>query len=538
MNRSYSFFIFSLFLIFWSYSRTEVSAQSKFLVYFTDKVDVGFNPHDYFHPKAIERRLKMGLPLSDYSDWPVNENYINQVGAFVDSTGIQSRWLNAFVVYAKEDQLKEVSRLPFVREIEALGNLQMNLSEYRQDDPDQFAGDLDMPLQFKISTSNDLMRDQLVSMQGDLFVKRNITGRGVRIAVFDVGFKDVNTHPAFEHIRGNGKILKTKDFVQGDENVYAHGSHGRSVLSNIAGVYKHEMLGLAPEAEFILARTEKAITEPFSEEENWLAAAEWADQQGVDIISSSLGYVHHRYFVTEMDGKTSLVSRAATIAARKGILVVNSMGNEGQSEWKTLGAPADADSILSIGGINPKTGLHTSFSSFGPTADRRRKPNLAAYGHTIVASSTALNETQGTSFSTPLISGFAACVMQLHPEWTNMQVLEALEKSGSLYPYYDYAHGYGIPQASYFVSEQEPAEGKEFIIIPDGDFVKIVVNEFDPEKKEYLYFHLQRAGKSYLESYKVVLVNESPAEIMVYDLQPGDQLRAHYRSATKTYLKE
>lgn len=555
MNRFLSIFIFSLFLIFFSFYRVEVSAQEKYLVYFTDKADVHFNPYEFFHPKAIERRVKTGVSLYDYSDWPVNESYLAQVKALVDSSGIHSRWLNALVVFANEKQLYDLQRLSFVSSAERLGNLKLMMSEEVAED--DFGAQMqaveagvrsgfsignrhepDMPLQFKISTSNDLMRDQLMSMQGDLFVKKNLTGRGVRIAVFDVGFKEVDKHPAFEHIRGNGKILMTKDFVQGDDHVYAHGSHGRSVLSNIAGVYKHEMLGLAPEAEFLLVRTEKAITEPFSEEENWLAAAEWADQQGADIISSSLGYVHHRYFITEMDGKTSLVSRAATMAARKGILVVNSMGNEGQSEWKTLGAPADADSILSIGGINPKTGLHTSFSSFGPTADRRRKPNLAAYGHTIVASPTALTETQGTSFSTPLISGFAACVMQLHPEWTNMQVLEAMEASGSLYPYYDYAHGYGIPQAGYFILDQDPAEGAEFEIIDSPECIRIVVNQFDKEKKEYLYYHIQRSGKNYLETYKVVLVDQSPAEVKIYDLQQGDTIRAHYRSATKSFRKE
>lgn len=549
MNHINRFVSFCVLLGLFIFFVGEISAQSKYFVYFKDKPAKGFNPYEYFDQKAIDRRLKSGISLSDYSDWAVNSEYMRQVSSLADSAGMHSRWLNALLVYASENQIEDIRRLSFVSSIEKMGNLQLATSEAEKDElndnnyainedfrsPSSFQPD--MPLQFKISTSNELMRNQLMSMEGDLFVKKNLTGRGVRIAVFDVGFKEVDTHPAFEHIRGNGKILMTKDFVQGDDHVYAHGSHGRSVLSNIAGVYKLEMLGLAPEAEFLLARTEKAITEPFSEEENWLAAAEWADQQGADIISSSLGYVHHRYFVTEMDGKTSLVSRAATMAARKGILVVNSMGNEGQSEWKTLGAPADADSILSIGGINPKTGLHTSFSSYGPTADRRRKPNLAAYGHTIVASPTALNETQGTSFSTPLISGFAACIMQLHPEWTNMQVLEAMEAAGSLYPYYDYAHGYGIPKASHFLVEKDSGDGDEFEVVSTDESEKIIVRKSDIEKKEYVFYHIQRAGKTHLDSYKVVLVNEIPAEISVFGLNKGDILRVHYRYTTKEYLK-
>lgn len=511
-----------------------VLAQQKYWVFYTDKQDVQFNPYEYFDGKAIERRLRNNLPLFDESDLPLRESYTSTVGMMVDSAGFQSRWLNAQIVYAFDQQIQALYALPFVKEIILIHPDESQIISCEVPSQDE------MPLQYQIRQKDDLMRNQLMSMQGNLFLDKNITGKGVRIAVFDIGFSEVNHHPAFEHLRGNGKILKTWDFVKNAEDVYAHGTHGRMVLSNIAGVWSHEMMGLAVDAEFLLARTEKARTEPYSEEENWLAAAEWADKNGADIINSSLGYTHHRYFISDMNGKVSLVTKAAAMAARKGILVVNAMGNEGQGDWKFLGTPADADSILSVAGIHPETGIHVGFSSYGPTADRRRKPNVSAFGLAIVASGDSLTQSQGTSFSTPLITGFAACVLQMHPDWTNMQLLEAIEESGNLYPYYDYAHGYGIPQASHFVGAAGPEPSDAFHFkIENGQLIIEVEEASITEDNNYLYYHIQQQGKSYLSRYSVV--KAAHAEVVYIDLSSlnkGDVVRVFYQSVVKEFVND
>lgn len=521
------FLIFLIFLI-----PVNALTQQKYWVFYTDKNQVQFNPYTYFDEKALERRERNNLPLCDVSDFPLNESYLEEVSKLADSTGFQSRWLNAQIVYAGIQQITAIQELPFVKEVLAIEPAEPENAICSVE------SSTEMPLQFQISKSSELMRNQLMSMEGNLFLDKNITGKGVRIAVFDVGFAHVNDHPAFEHLRGNMRILKTWDFVKNREDVYAQGNHGRMVLSNIAGVYKLEMMGLAVDAEFLLARTEKAVGEPFSEEENWLAAAEWADKNGADIINSSLGYTKKRYFVSNMEGKFSLVSKAAAIAAAKGILVVNAMGNEGQSAWKYLGTPADADSILSIAGIDPVSGIHTSFSSFGPTADRRRKPNVSAFGHAIVASADSITRSQGTSFSAPLVSGFAACVMQIHPDWSNMQVLQAIEHSGSLYPYYDYAHGYGVPQASYFLPQSKPEPVDNFLFKTENDQLIIEVLESSiQETNNFLYYHIQQHGKSWLSRYTVVNVTQSEAAyIDLKELSPGDVVRVSYQSVMKEYI--
>ncbi len=426
-------------------------AQQKVLVSFSDKNNVEFNPYNYFDSKAIERRLALGLSLYDVTDFPVNEKYVQIVTSQSAEVLVVSRWLNAVICKANESQIEKIRKLPFVVDVEILEKPEKNVSGLINGVSDLSDTDL------------KLLKSQTIRMGAQSFRDNNITGKGVRVAIFDIGFESYKTNPAFEHIRNANRIIKTWDFVKNKENVDGFNHHGTFVLSCIAGKMDSVAIGLALDAEFLLARTE-TWTEFFSEEEQWLAAAEWADKNGAQIINSSLGYTYHRYFPEQMNGKKSLVSKAANMAARKGILVVNSAGNEGDGKWKIIGTPADADSVLSIGGISPWTGYHTGFSSFGPTSDKRLKPNVTAYGHVIGSGPGGLSQTQGTSFSGPLTAGFAACAKQAKPALTNMQLFKEIEKSADLYPYFDYAHGYGVPQASYFVNKVVMAEKPESLI--------------------------------------------------------------------------
>jgi serine protease AprX len=452
-----------IFLVLLSVSAA-VYCQDNYLVVFADKKGVSFDPYSYFDKKAIDRRIKLGISLYDETDFPVNETYISRVNSIVDSSDTALRWFNALPVEATENQITIVSQLPFVKEIIPLRH-SMLLAEKKPMSNISELNDSDLNLLFK----------QLDRMGGTEFIHNSIDGKGVRIAIFDGGFPNYDVHPAFAHIRNDNRILKTWDFTKKDNNVSRGNSHGTATFSCVGGMYRDHKIGLATGAEFLLAITE-VNSEPFKEEKWWLAAVEWADKNGADIISSSLGYVNQRYFPEEMDGHHSLVAKAARIAARKGMLVVNAAGNEAtKKSWKTIITPADVDSVLTVGGINPATNFHTSFSSLGPAADGTMKPNVSAYGHVIAASKKSYSETQGTSFSCPLIAGFAACALQTNRDLTNMELFREIERSGDLYPYFDYAHGYGIPQAGYFIKKEEIPISPTFEIKEEGDFIKVIV---------------------------------------------------------------
>jgi RNase P/RNase MRP subunit p29 len=494
-------------------------SQEKYFVEFTDKEGVSFDPMEYFDAKAIERRVVNEIPLNHYSDWPVKEEYIATIETMVEEAGFASRWFNALVVKATQEQIALVKQLPFVKDIEPM---QSTLIIATVDEAKE-----------QSLSSKEILTGQTKSMQGSLFEEAGIRGKGVRIAVFDIGFNQVDKHSVFKHIRDEGRIVKSWDFIEENEDVYTDGSHGRSVLSCIAGIHDGQKVGLATEAEFLLARTEWKSKEPFAEEENWLAAAEWADKNGAQIINSSLGYTHERYFPKEMDGHTSLVARAARMAVRKGILVVNSMGNEGAGNWKVVVTPADVDSVLSIGGIHPGTGYHTSFSSYGPSADKNLKPNVSAYGHVIAAASSGMSQTQGTSFSSPLVAGFAACVLSANPDLKAMELYREIEKSANLYPYYDYAHGYGIPQASYFLSaKKEETPQVQFIEKDEQIVVEVEQSVVDSEKASLLYYHIE-GKKGVLKKYAVIGVQQK--EVLTFDkndFKRGEKLRVHVKGQT------
>lgn len=506
-------------LVLWAVFASPAFSQEKYFVEFTDKDGVNFEPMEYFDAKAIERRVVNQVPLNDITDWPVREDYISTVGTIVEEAGFASRWFNALVVKATPGQIEMVKQLPFVKAVEPMHSTPIIASTDKTGE--------------QAMNNDEILTGQTESMQGSMFEEAGIRGKGVRVAVFDIGFNQVDKHSAFQHIRDEGRILKTWDFIEKKEDVYAGGSHGRMVLSCIAGIYEDKKIGLATDAEFLLARTEYKSKEPFAEEEFWLAAAEWADKNGTQVINSSLGYTHQRYFPKQMDGHTSLVARAARMAVRKGILVVNSMGNEGAGDWKVLVTPADVDSVLSIGGINPNTGYHTSFSSYGPSADKSLKPNVSAYGHAMVAGSSGLQQSQGTSFSSPLVAGFAACVLSANPNLKAMELYHEIEKSGNLYPYYDYAHGYGVPQASYFLSK-EKKENPQVRFIEKGDSVNVEVDQsvVDTGNNAILYYHIEGIN-GVLEKYAVIGVQQK--EVLTFpkeDFTHGQKLRVHLNGQT------
>lgn len=476
-------------------------AQDAYWIFFRDKKDCTFNPQSYFAPAALERRALHGLPAGDYTDYPVNTSYLAQVSAAATETGYASRWFNAVEVIATPEQLAHISTLPFVAGVQPAALLRWEAC--------------------RNSVSEDTMpkrtaEKQVKILQGERFPEHGITGKGVTVAILDVGFTGYKTNPAFAELLRNGQIKLTYDFVTKDENVDAGDTHGTEVLSCMAGTTDFTSLGMATGANYLLARIAKPLGNQQLAESRWMAAMEWADKNGAHIINNSGGPNTRSYFPEQMDGKTCLISRAGNMAARKGILVVSAAGNEGEYGDPRILPPSDADSVLCVGAAERKHGycLRSSFSSYGPTADLRAKPDVCAPGDVLTAGgSDDSGEDEGTSFSSPLVAGFAACVLQLQPSTTCMELFAAIKKSGSLYPYFDYYHGTGFPQASYFLDSIKPTppanlfklESDAFTVWAQFDISAL--NEEEPASAGLLYYAVEDAKGRLLEYHIVDVLN-------------------------------
>lgn len=517
----------------------QLQAQNHYWVMLTDKAGTTFDPYSYFDAKAIERYKLNNADLYDISNYPLNEGYVNQIDAVVtdlqSGTEVfgQSRWLNAVAVTATADQIETIKQLPFVKEVVMLES-NMHLAKAVDSKPIDITG----------LFSEGSPANQLIRMGRDDFRNAGIDGKGVRIAVFDGGFPQVNTHIAFKHLRDEGRIIKTWNFPNKKENVYGWNSHGLMTLSCIAGIHRYEGtdgevrvdIGMATGAEFLLARTE-VEAEPFKEEVWWQMAMEWADQNGAQIISSSLGYGKDRYYTKDMNGQ-SYVAKAGNMAARRGILVCNSAGNEGSDKtWRTIITPSDADSVLCVGGISNSLSKyeHISFSSYGPSADGRQKPNVVAFGHAYTANTGSSNDkyhfVDGTSFSCPLVAGFAACALQAKPGLTAMQLFHEIEKSADLYPYCDYTFGYGVPQAGYFTGNRKPVAPTFKLEKTDGGTVRIIPLKDNPDKCR-LFVKNCRADGSIIDYEKIELTQFTHETDLT--VHCADKLTVHYNGYTES----
>ena len=503
----------SLFLILNSSFFIPAQAQQAYWVFLTDKQGTTFDPYSYFDAKAIERYNQCGADLYDITNYPVCTAYEQGVSALATEEIGASRWMNALGVMATPEQIAAIEALPYVKRVQMIEGNGMVLasasSSPKLGEVSHSDGGVCLTGLTDIAHVDGPLEAQLVRMGGKAFRDKGIDGRGIRIAVFDGGFPQVNTHKAFKHLRDNHQILKTWNFPNKKENVYGWNSHGTMTLSCIAGRMDSVDLGLATGAEFLLARTE-VEPEPAKEEVWWQMAVEWADKNGANIISSSLGYGKERYYTKDMDG-TSYVAKAGNLAARKGMLVCNSAGNEADDkQWKTIITPADADSVLCVGGIeNSLTEYnHIEFSSYGPSADGRLKPNVCAFGYARTANVGKTDDkfhyVHGTSFSCPLVAGFAACAWQASPGKTAMEMFRLIEQSADLYPYADYSFGYGVPQAAFFTGTKKAVE-PTFRFVNETDSVKVVPTH--AVKRGNLFYSFRRPSDNRLDYYGKMEVN-------------------------------
>lgn len=442
MGKSKPLILIFLFLIFTS----EVIAQvDRYVVYFRDKLYTPFlleEPQAYLSPRALERRERQNISITE-DDLPVNPLYVSGVKDLASNVFYKSKWFNAVLIEASEEQIENIFQLPYVLTVEYVAP---------GSQPARRAGGSSKPSFSRTNkrTSNtSAFQNQLLGV--DIMHEAGFRGEGILIGVFDGGFQNVDVLPFFEHVFTNDRIKFTFDYVRNDPNVYAHNRHGSEVFSNIGAFQAGELEGTAYNAEFILSITEDDATEYRVEEYNWIFAAEAADSVGVDIINSSLGYntfndTSMNYTYEDVNGVTAVISRASAIAAEKGIFLVSSAGNEGNKGWRYLTAPADAFGALAVGAINSNLEI-ASFSSIGPTADGRIKPDVVALGTSVVVGkidgSIGLNN--GTSFASPLVAGLVAGIWQANRKLTVPQLLEKVRASGSNFETPNNQIGYGIP---------------------------------------------------------------------------------------------
>jgi subtilisin family serine protease len=439
-NRSIPFFLLLSFSI--GLSNIACGQQWGYVV-FKDK---GIHDNAFqnnFSPAAIQRRFLQNIAW-DERDVPVSEEYISMVEVYSDSTFGTSRWLNALVVRATEENWNFISKLSCVQEIDLLQEHAMLATEVPSA----------LPPNYPSEYYKEEIQNQIELLEPKQFSERELFGKNTIIAIFDAGFSDSDNADQLSHLFSNNQIAATKDFLNKTEKVYSHSVHGTEVLTFLAGKNDSIQFGLATEATYLLARvTPNMGFFRFLNDVQWIQALEWADEKGASLVNSSLSFTNQLYERKDLNGRTCKISIAANTAMDKGILVVNAAGNELQNSWEIIGAPADAERIITVGSVNPTTGYVSSFSSVGPTSDGRLKPDVCAPGELIYPEDGEYTRIQGTSFAAPLVCGFAACVRQLHPEWNTEKLWQEIRKSGSLYPYFDYAHGFGIPSASYFFFE-------------------------------------------------------------------------------------
>ncbi|WP_188548511.1 S8 family serine peptidase [Hymenobacter qilianensis] len=426
------------------------------LVFFRDKANSPYSitqPQAYLSARAITRRTRQNIAIQP-RDLPVNPAYVTQLKAV---PGVQvwytSRWFNAAVVVCDSATLASLRKLPSVQGTQTLIRTQAAAAAPIAANP---------PATVPPATPTAPGRPTYGPAYGQAQMLGAVAmhdagfrGEGIQIAVFDGGFSGVDRLPAFAPLFEEKRLLSTYNFVENNTSVYGRNEHGTQCLSTMGANQPGFFVGTAPKASYHLLVTEDVKSEHQVEEANWLLAAEYADSVGVDIISSSLGYNDFDqpspdYTYSDLNGRTALSSRAATVAARVGMLVVNSAGNEGSSPWRYVNAPADADSILTVGAVDSVLLQRAVFSSVGPTADGRIKPALAAQGRAsavLTAGGTVVNG-NGTSYACPTLAGLAAGFWQANPTLTAQQVIATLQRSGSQAARPDNELGYGIPDFS------------------------------------------------------------------------------------------
>lgn len=435
-------------------------APNYYAIKFTDKDNNSYSldaPQDFLSQRSLDRRTNQSIAY-DMTDLPVTEEYVQQVAAIGVEVKRRVKWINTILIKTTNSSLiDDILELPFVEVATKIADV----SQYPPLKPKNFfeveedLGASNSNTQTYKSTSEldyGQAQQQIALINGIPLHDMGYQGQGMMIAVLDGGFIGVPERIVFDSLYANNQILGAVDFASEDNDPFSGSTHGTKVLSTMGANWPGQMIGTAPKADYWLIRTEFTDYENIIEEYNWLVGAAFADSVGADIINSSLSYtvfddpdMDHTWL--DLNGNATIVTKGADLAAKKGILPVNSAGNEGNSSWQYIGCPADGDSVFAIGATD-LSGNIAGFSSRGLPMDPRIKPNISAVGSgTTVADANNdfITTSSGTSFSSPTIAGMTACLWQANPGFNNKQIMEALEMSSSQATNPDKDYGYGIP---------------------------------------------------------------------------------------------
>jgi serine protease AprX len=451
------YFYFCIFFMLITFMGTaqEKLAPDVYLVRFGDKDNNTYQlsvPSGFLSSRAILRRQRQGIPIRE-NDLPVSRMYTDSLQKLGFTVLNCSKWLNAASVETTNSTLLEkLQEISFIKILQKNNKLTPTRLSARKYSPTVSAEKSGSGEYYGAAYS------QVTIHHGEFLHEKGLRGQDMLIAVLDAGFNNARNMSCLDSLWLENRVILSRDTYGNTGNLFNGEEHGSMVLSILAATEPGYLVGTAPQASYLLLRSEDATTETngdlreyLIEEFNWVVAAELADSIGADIISSSLGYstfndtsMNHTY--EDMDGCTTLVSKGASVASSKGMIVVVSAGNEGADSWKYIIVPADADSILAVGATDSNR-KRAGFSSVGPTADNRIKPDVMAIGKgtAVQTSSNTIGRVNGTSFSAPVIAGLTACLWQAAPDKGNINIINTIKRYSSQYALPDNYMGYGIP---------------------------------------------------------------------------------------------
>lgn len=490
--------IWFLFLILAGYTAMAQNTPTCYRISLSDKNNSPYsisNPSVFLSQRALDKRARFNIAITE-QDFPVNPQYIQQIKAIDANIQVlcTSKWMNTVTIYCPDStKPATISALPFVTNVLPVADYDLQgMKKQLQTFENNYVSIVSNP-------AKDSMADldygegyrQIALHNGHLLHKEGFLGNGMLIAVFDAGWAGVDTSVYFHPLFENGQILGTRDLIPGRHNVFEGHYHGTIVTSTMAILAEGTLVGTAPKANYFFIRSEHPLSEELIEEDFWAQAAEIADSLGADVINSSLGYTTFRDFpqgdftYEDVDGVTSIASRAATILGQKGVVVCVSAGNEGTSPWYHIGHPADAFDILAVGAANVM-GHIAGFSSRGPSYDGRVKPDITSVGvnTTCIWPDDRLGEADGTSLACPVAAGLCACLWQALPEKTASEIMQIVRESSSCYNNPNDSLGYGIPDF-YAAYQNHAHDGVPEHIIPTAHiFPNPCTNQFNISSRE------------------------------------------------------
>lgn len=428
-------------------------APDRYWVQFTDKNNTPYSidrPEEFLSERSIQRRIKYGVAL-DEKDIPVNPSYIEAVENAGATILNPSKWLNGVTIETNsESVLNAIEKLPFVKKTRTLHD--EPLKQMIKNESFMYEMNAESVVDMDVVRGHyGKAQTQIELLNGIALHDMGYQGEGMWIGICDSGYEGADVHDVFQNMRDENRLLGTKDFVYKNGIVYSDDHHGTACLGLMAGYMPGTYVGTAPKASYFLCRTENINSENIIEEYNWVSAAEYMDSIGIDMISTSLGYIgfddpdaSHGY--SDFDGKTCIITIGAEIASSRGILCVAAAGNEGDNDFPYVGGPGDGKNVLTVGGVKAD-GTRAGFSSIGPTYDGRIKPDVMSFAYAVTVASPGNNfyEGNGTSFAAPSLAGMLACYWQARKDAPEGKIREVIKKSSNNYSSPNNEYGYGIP---------------------------------------------------------------------------------------------